>query len=62
MGGDKKLVDALIRTVMLSKTAIAKGVMGGDESELDWVFVDVQKEHGREEVEVLWPHRPKKPA
>ena len=43
---------------MLSKTA--KGLMGGDESELDWVFFDVQKEHGGEEVEVLWPHRPQK--
>ena len=45
---------------MLSKTS--QGVMGGEENEQmgvgeDWVCFDVEKEHGGEEDEVLWPHR-----
>ena len=45
---------------MLSKTS--HGVLGGEENEQmgvgeDWVCFDVEKEHGGEEDEVLWPHR-----
>ena len=39
--------------------------MGGEENEQmgvgqDWVCIDVEKEYGGEEDEVLWPHRPEK--
>ena len=41
------------------------GVKGGDEIEYiavgqDWVCVDVAKEYGGEEDDVIWPHLQKK--